>query len=369
MRAFSSAGPAVGATSDRVPDVEPSATLVPTPTTLQERMLAALEAAFAPEPAPLGAHAPVPDRLWDAALRTLLRDFLARPGKGMRAQLVEAGWCLAGRRAAALPAELPLLVELLHAGSLLVDDVQDGAELRRGAPAAHRLFGVPLAINAGGWLYFFPFALLARMPFAPPIRLALHERMSLATLQCHQGQALDLATRVTDVDPGEIGAVVDAVTRHKTAALMRLAIALGALAGDAPPSTVLALERFAERVGVALQMYDDLSGLVRPDLAHKADEDLAGACPTWPWAWLAELDGPVGYRALVAQLALGGSDPVVRAAVRARLGARVAEHGLARARGLLDEACAALDADLPPSPARTALCAAARTLESAYVRA
>ena len=335
---------------------------------LQQRMLAVFEAAFEPEPAPLAGHAPVPARLWDAALRDLLRDFLARPGKGVRAQLVEAGWRAAGRPAAALPAELPLVVELLHAGSLIVDDVQDGAELRRGAPASHHLFGAPLAINAGGWLYFFPFALLRRLPVAPAVRLALHERTSLTLLQCHQGQALDLATRVTDVAPHEIGAVVDAVTRHKTASLLRLAIALGAVAGGAPRRTVRALERFAERVGVALQMYDDLSGLIRPDLAHKADEDLAGACPTWPWAWLAERDGHDAYRALTARLALAAADPAARAALRDHLAERVADHGRASARATLDDACASLTAALGSSPTLAALCATARTLESAYVR-
>lgn len=310
----------------------------------------------------------VPDRLWDAALWDLLRDFLARSGKGVRAHLVTAGWRLGGRSATTIPAALPLLVELIHAGSLLVDDVEDGAETRRGAPAAHRIFGEPLAINAGGWLYFAPFVLLQRIPVSGAARLELYDRMSRVMLQCHEGQALDLATRVVDVAADEIGAVVDTVTRLKTASLMRLSIGMGAIAAGATPWDVTALERFGERAGVALQMYDDLSGLVRDELAHKADEDLAGACPTWPWAWLAEVAGPQTYAAMTAELDGCATDAPRRAALRRRLADHVSEHGRACARDTLDAACDALTTALGPSPALTELCAAVRTLEAAYVQ-
>lgn len=342
---------------------EPARERPPEPT-LQDRLVAVIPGRFALDTDPLAPASAVPSRLWDAALRDLLRDFLARPGKGVRAQLTEAGWAFTGQPAAAMPSELPLLVELLHAGSLLIDDVQDAAETRRGAPAAHQLFGTPAAINAGGWLYFFPFALLTQMGLSPSVRLALSERISATVLQCHQGQALDLATRVHDLAPDEVAGVVEAVSRFKTGALLRLSVAIGAVAGGAASATVAALERFGERVGLALQMYDDLSGFVRDDLAHKAAEDLAEARPTWVWAWLAETLPPERYRALTRQLAAPAAHP----ALRERLAAHVAEPGVACARRTLDEACVQLLAAVGPSSATTALCARARTLEAAYVR-
>jgi len=329
---------------------------------LEDRLVALLEVAFRAEPTEAG----VPDRVWDAALWDVLRDFLSRPGKGVRARLTTAGWRLAGRSVMDLPPVLPLLVELIHAGSLMVDDVQDAAETRRGAPASHRIFGEPLAINAGSWLYFAPFVLLQRLPISPATRLALYDHMTRALLRCHEGQALDLAVRVTELDHDEVGATVATTTRAKTGALMRLAVELGAIAGGASDAEVEALGRFGEEAGVALQMYDDLSGLVRPDLAHKAHEDLAGECPTWAWAWLTEAHGRELFVELRDQLSEMAPSSLEEEALRARLAAHVAEHGRVRARATLDAACAALVEASPPSVARDDLCTLVRTLEAAY---
>ena len=56
-------------------------------------------------------------------------------------------------------------MELTHAGSLIIDDIEDGARTRRGGPAAHLEFGVDLAVNAGNLVYFLPTRLLE--PSAP----------------------------------------------------------------------------------------------------------------------------------------------------------------------------------------------------------
>jgi hypothetical protein len=57
-----------------------------------------------------------------------------------------------------------LVVESLHAGSLIVDDIEDDSDLRRDAATLHRIYGVPVALNAGNWLYFWPQVLLSRIP-------------------------------------------------------------------------------------------------------------------------------------------------------------------------------------------------------------
>ncbi|TNF30402.1 MAG: hypothetical protein EP329_13780 [Deltaproteobacteria bacterium] len=329
--------------------------------TLAERLVALLELEFRSEPAADG----VPDRLWDAALWDLLRDFLSRSSKGVRARLVAAGWRVAGRDAMDIPPVLPLLVELVHAGSLIVDDVQDAAETRRDGPALHRVYGEPLAINAGCWLYFAPIVLLQRLPVPAETRLALHERMNATLLRCHEGQALDLATRVSGLAHYEVGPVVAETTRAKTGALMSLSIALGAQAAGASAAEVDALARFGEQAGVALQMYDDLSGLVRADRAHKAHEDLAGARPTWGWAWLAETTSPETYDTLRDELARAHTAED-REVVRRRLALCVTDHGRARARATVDDACRALRNTFGSSARVDELCAMIRSLEVAY---
>jgi len=99
---------------------------------------------------PSGASA-IDRKHWDSALVDALRDFLLRPGKEFRAELVRASWVLGGGSGDP-PGELPMIVELLHAGSLIVDDIEDGSVARRGQPALHLRHGLPTALNAGNWL-------------------------------------------------------------------------------------------------------------------------------------------------------------------------------------------------------------------------
>lgn len=231
----------------------------------------------------------VPAAVWRNALAGPAAEFLSRPGKGLRSSIVRAGWELGGGAVDALPDRLPLVIEILHAGSLIVDDVEDGSTERRGGPALHQLVGVPLAINTGSWMYFWALAELAELGLSPAAELAAHRATATALVRCHQGQALDLATRIWDLGPDSIGAVVSATTRLKTGALCMLAAELGAISAGAPPAVVGAVRRFAGAMGTGLQMLDDLGSLASPARRAKAREDLEGGRPTWPWAWLAEV--------------------------------------------------------------------------------
>jgi len=302
----------------------------------------------------------VPSAVWRAALVEPAAGFLARPGKDLRARFVRAGWMLAGGDPAAFRDELAGVVELLHAGSLIVDDVQDDGETRRGGPALHRLVGVPLAINTGSWMYFWALAELARLE---PAALGL----AVTTLvRCHQGQALDLAAKIHDLDPADVPAVVAATTRLKTGALCRFATELGALAAGAPPELRAAIGELGEAAGSALQMLDDLGCIVAEARHAKACEDLRAARPTWPWAWLAEQRDPFTWTRLVGQLravVAGTGDPV---ALARALAARVEPDGRTRIRAALDAALERLREVTGSSPVLDALAADLRRMEESY---
>jgi len=246
---------------------------------------------------------PLPERLFDAALHAPLREFLTRPGKELRARLVGFAFEVASASggtpiARALPPELPSLVELVHAGSLIVDDIEDESNVRRGEPALHRLYGVPISLNAGNFLYFEGQALLARVHASPTIELAMHRRTIDALRRCHYGQALDLSVRVTDLDPHAVPSVVRAVTQLKTGSLLELACTLGALAGGATQPVERALRHFGRNLGVGLQMLDDLGSVMSPRKRHKGAEDLFALRPTWPWAWLSRDLSELDYEGL-----------------------------------------------------------------------
>jgi geranylgeranyl pyrophosphate synthase len=181
-----------------------------------------------------------------------------------------------------------LIVELLHAGSLIIDDIEDDSVQRRGRIALHRQVGVPLALNAGNWLYFWPLSLLGDLRLPLRVESELHRQVAHFIRRCHEGQALDLTARVGDLHPSEIPGVAQTISAWKTGSLMALAAALGAIAGEADATTVDALITFGERLGVGLQMQNDLSELTGAAGPLKHPEDLLHGRVTWPWAWAAE---------------------------------------------------------------------------------
>ncbi|MEY4575459.1 MAG: hypothetical protein RL701_162 [Pseudomonadota bacterium] len=318
----------------------------------------------------------VPRALWDEALLAPLRDFLARPSKGFRAGLVEFGYRVnAGReqdaRAPRAPIELPLIVECLHAGSLIIDDIEDESEARRGAPTLHRAFGVPLALNAGNWLYFWPQVLVSRLHVSAQARLCMHERMALCLMRCHEGQALDLHVRVDRLPARDVRTVACTISRLKTGGLLGLATALGALAAEASPERVEALAEFGRQLGVGLQMLDDISGVLNASRRHKALEDLRHGRVTWVWAFLAdELDRPA-YDLLVRELRevrerAGGGEALIE-----RLRFRLASFGLRRVhehvQAALDALTAVIGAGHPDGQWRREVLEQFDRLESSYV--
>jgi geranylgeranyl pyrophosphate synthase len=233
--------------------------------------------------------------VWREALVGPALDILSRSGKGFRGRLLEHCWVLAGGAPGRVPELLPLSIEVLHAGSLVIDDIEDDSSTRRGAPALHRRFGLPLALNTGNWLYFLSLSLLSRLPAEPARRLALVEDFSLGLLRCHQGQALDLEVAVTSTPRATVPRLVEAATRLKTGALMGLSATLGARAANATPSVVEAIGAFGTEIGVGLQMLDDWSGLHVEARREKGIEDLRLDRPTWPWAWLAQGENELAY--------------------------------------------------------------------------
>jgi geranylgeranyl pyrophosphate synthase len=278
----------------------------------------------------------IPQRLWESCLVGPLRDFLAVPGKQFRARLVDYGYRLVDQ-AQPMPANLPWLVELLHAGSLIVDDIEDGSDSRRGRPTMHRVHGVPIALNAGNWLYFYAFESLQSLGLPAQTELALHRAMSRALTQCHRGQALDLNANLVHLTQDEVVAVVRATTDLKTGALMELAACMGAVAAQASLQTQSAIARFGRELGAALQMLDDLGSVTNDSRRDKGHEDLRGARPTWPWAWAAATQSASAFTALRDQLA-HAHDEACAEALRKELAQRVGMYGKAQVRTHLKRA-------------------------------
>lgn len=309
----------------------------------------------------------VPLALWNEALFDPLREFLARPSKGFRARLVELGFRLAGGEGTP-PRELAAVVEILHAGSLIVDDIEDESDLRRDAPCLHRSIGLPLALNAGNFLYFWPQVLLAESPLSSPLRLRAHERTVRCLMRCHQGQALDLSVRVDELAQSDVRNVAFAIASLKTGGLLGLATALGALAAHAEEARVEALAVFGSALGVGLQMLDDVSGIQNPRRRSKALEDLGHARATFVWAQLAEALEPAAYEQLRRELS-ARHEPGVAEALIERLRFRLGAFGTRPVRAHFSAALAQLRAAIGEHALFSELESELVLLERSYVEA
>lgn len=274
----------------------------------------------------------------EQALYADARAFLARPGKAFRARLIDVAYRLAGGTPGALPSAALEAVELLHGGSLIVDDIQDDAETRRGGPALHRAIGTPRALNTGNWLYFVALARLDALELAPYCARALSRAAHACLVRCHEGQALDLALSVAELRRTELAEIVHAVSAMKTGALTAFAAQVGGSVAGAESRALEGLVRFGEQVGIALQMLDDLGAFVSPARAHKAHEDLRGKRVGWMWAWAAESLDEITFKQLLKQLARDGEGDALRerlAEAAAPLGQQRVEAALAAAERLL----------------------------------
>jgi geranylgeranyl pyrophosphate synthase len=304
------------------------------------------------------AHGVDPAQL-ERALHAPTREFLARPGKAFRARLIEGCHRLAGGSVA--PVAALEAIELLHGGSLIVDDIQDDADTRRGAPALHRLIGTPRALNAGNWLYFVALSRLDALDLPLARARALSASAHRCLLRCHEGQALDLALRVSELRRGELPALAQLVSALKTGALTGFAAELGAVAAGADDALVAGLVAYGERVGVALQMIDDLGSVVAPSRHHKGLEDLRGQRPSWVWAWASEALDELAYKQLLKLIERAELDDL-----RARLALAVEPLGRASVQRALDDAFALLGQLAVPSKAVEVMRSELTRLENSY---
>jgi geranylgeranyl pyrophosphate synthase len=240
------------------------------------------------------------------ALLSPLEDLTSNHGKRIRGQLVHLSWRLVsegnpfsvnGAKQCRTCAEV---VELIHAGSLVVDDIEDGSRIRRGKPALHIRYGLPIALNAGNWLYFWPFELVKALDLRSETTLSVYEYYHQTLLRAHFGQAIDLGSRVDRLLQSCVAEVCCASMALKTGALMGFAMVLGGAIGGATKETILALDDFGRELGVALQMFDDLGNVLGIREPSKKYEDLTLYRPSWAWACAAKASSPSGYQQFIS---------------------------------------------------------------------
>jgi farnesyl diphosphate synthase len=261
-----------------------------------------------------------------ARLHAAMRHATLDGGKRMRPLLVYATGIAFGADEAMLDAPAAA-VELIHAYSLVHDDLpaMDDDALRRGKPTVHVAFDEATAILAGDALQSLAFELLATSPLPAEARVAMLHELSVAAGargMCG-GQALDIDATGNPID-------IDALQRlHalKTGALLRASVRLGAIAADIEVDTLQRLDMFADALGLAFQIRDDLLDIEGDSatLGKTAGKDIAQAKATFP-----ALIGIDASRARLHALAATMHDALAPFGARADMLAALARQAIAR---------------------------------------
>jgi farnesyl diphosphate synthase len=236
--------------------------------------LAGFERAAEAQLPPIGQR---PQRLHQA-----IRYAVLEGGKRVRPLLVYAAGELTGAEPAALDCTA-LAVEYLHVYSLIHDDLpcMDNDVLRRGKPTVHIAFDEATAMLAGDALQAEAFKVLADAPLDAPARAALMGELAHAagTEGMCGGQAIDLDS------VGKTLALADLEQMHrmKTGALLRAAVRMGALAGVPSAADLAALDRYAQAIGLAFQIVDDVLDVEASSeaLGKTAGKDAEQGKPTY----------------------------------------------------------------------------------------
>jgi farnesyl diphosphate synthase/geranylgeranyl diphosphate synthase type II len=217
------------------------------------------------------------DRRVDPSLRDPVRHGVLGGGKRLRPILCVASYEACGGRDLDRAADLGAAVEMIHAYSLMHDDLpcMDDADLRRGQPTTHRLFGGAVTMAAGAALI--PLALTQALDAARALECGSDRtRLILGCLAAAAGAGGMVGGQFLDL-MGE-GQALDAESltelhRRKTGALITAPLEMGGLAAGASDRRMATLRRYGSAVGLAFQIADDI-------LDATSDADALGKNPS-----------------------------------------------------------------------------------------
>ncbi|MEM2242410.1 MAG: polyprenyl synthetase family protein [Candidatus Bathyarchaeia archaeon] len=165
-----------------------------------------------------------------------------------------------------------IIPEVIHNGTLMIDDIEDSSEYRRGKPCTYKIYGLDIAINAGNAMYYLP--LLPLMENREKIgaeKLAkIYEIYVQEMINLSLGQAMDIAWHRGLANADQISEEdYLQMCAYKTGTLARMAAKIAAVLADADDELVEKLGLFAESIGVAFQIQDDVLDLTGEEFAEK----------------------------------------------------------------------------------------------------
>ncbi|KAJ4165750.1 hypothetical protein LMH87_007370 [Akanthomyces muscarius] len=220
-----------------------------------------------------------------------------RGGKNWRPMLLSAAASLVGGDANDWR---PFLVipEMIHTASLIIDDIQDESETRRGGLCVHKVVGIPTAINAGCAMYFWGETIVRDCEALTETQrrdyyATYFEMMRVA----HSGQALDIAGMTMDNLPSieEAKSILSRVVnmhRCKSGKPASCCGVGGSRLGGGTKEQTDAIGLYVQNLGLAFQIRDDVLDVLGKVKGKNAADDLYNHKITYPVAKLFTLDHP-----------------------------------------------------------------------------
>lgn len=209
---------------------------------------------------------------------------LRNGGKRVRPTLVYASAAALGQAPNPSLDKVAIALEAIHAYSLVHDDLpaMDDDDLRRGQPSCHIAFDQATAILAGDALQTLAFEWLVS---ASELDAQVRNQLVLDLAQASGcqgmvlGQAIDLSAVNQDLDLASL----ERMHRHKTGALIRASVLMGARACGASDQELACLERYAQAIGLAFQVQDDILDVIADTevLGKRQGADSARHKPTY----------------------------------------------------------------------------------------
>ncbi|KAF5253098.1 hypothetical protein FANTH_1929 [Fusarium anthophilum] len=220
-----------------------------------------------------------------------------RGGKNWRPMLFGAAVGMVGGNANDWRSFLAL-PELIHTASLIIDDIEDDSETRRGGPCVHKVIGAPTAINAGCAMYFWGETIIRdNEALSDSQRRHIYSMYFEMMRVGHAGQALDIAGMSMDKLPStedaqRMLARVINLHRCKSGIPASFCGIVGAIVGGGTPKQIEALGAYVQNLGIAFQIRDDVLDVLGKVKGKSAADDLYNHKITYPVAKLFTLDHP-----------------------------------------------------------------------------
>ncbi len=172
--------------------------------------------------------------------------------------------------------KLTPFVELIHNGTLLIDDIEDKAIERRGEKAVHLIYGDDMAINSGNHLYFIPTTLLENLNIEDNIKLKIYKSYTQNMRRLHFGQGLDIQWHNNLNDIPTVEEYLQ-MCKFKTGCLASMSGEIGAILGGLSSEKVEVIRSIWEEIGVGFQILDDVKNLTTGNPGkHKGDDIVEG---------------------------------------------------------------------------------------------